>query len=92
MIHTFECLGAYILLDVESGAVYSVDKLIFDIASLMEKGAAETEIFSQLGVSYSENEISEALNELKELEKQGALNSETDSQAVKEAAARNKSV
>ena len=52
MIHTFECLGKYILLDVESGAVYCVDKLVFDIASLMERGVEEKEITRRLSDLY----------------------------------------
>lgn len=92
MIHTFECLGKYILLDVESGAVYCVDKLVFDIASLMERGAEEKEITRRLSDLYKYEDIIEALSELKELEKQGALNAVTDNDAVKEAASANKSV
>ena len=92
MIHTFECLGTYILLDVESGAVYSVDKLIFDIASLMERHFEEEEMIAKLSALYSNDDISDALSEIRELEAQGAFNSQSDSQAVKEAAARNKNV
>ena len=92
MIHTFECLGTYILLDVESGAVYSVDKLIFDIASLMERHFGEEEMIAKLSALYSNDDISDALSEIRELEAQGAFNSQSDSQAVKEAAARNKNV
>lgn len=92
MIHTFECLGKYILLDVESGAVYCVDKLVFDIASLMEQGMSEEDISFKLSDRYKNQDILEALSELKELEKQGALNAVTDNAAVKEAASANKSV
>ena len=68
MIHTFECLGTYILLDVESGAVYSVDKLIFDIASLMERHFGEEEMIAKLSALYSNDDISDALSEIRELE------------------------
>lgn len=91
-MYYFECLGKYILLDVESGAVYCVDKLVFDIASLMERGVEKKEITRRLSDLYKYEDIIEALSELKELEKQGALNAVTDNDAVKEAASANKSV
>lgn len=92
MIHTFKCLDTYILLDVESGAVHMVDKLVFDIASLLEKGADKQSIFARLSGIYPEAEIAEAVSELEELEAQGALNAQTDDAEILEAASKNKNV
>lgn len=92
MIHTFKCLDTYILLDVESGAVHMVDKLIFDISSLLEKGIDKQSIFARLSDTYPEAEIAEAVNELEELEAQGALNAQTDEAEILEAASKNKNV
>ena len=36
MVHTFTALGQYLAADVNSGAVHVLDKLSFDLLSLIE--------------------------------------------------------
>ena len=37
MIHTFTALGQYLVADVNSGAVHVLDRMSYDLLSLLEK-------------------------------------------------------
>ncbi len=67
MLHTFEVNGMYLVLDVESGALHSLDKMAYDIIK------AENEGTSPFDLPYEKTEIEEVLNELCELKNAGAL-------------------
>jgi uncharacterized protein len=62
-----------IALDINSGAVHVLDDVAFDVLGLYKSSTRE-EIFNSL--AYSQNEIVEAINELKGLESAGTLFSE----------------
>ena len=72
MIHQYKSNGYNIVLDVESGAVYVVDDITYDVISLYEENSAD-EIISKLKSSYNEDEIRECISEVKELVEDGQL-------------------
>jgi len=63
MIHKYSMNGLHIVLDVNSGAVHIVDKVVYDVLDFYKDCSFE-EICEKLGDSYSEQE----LKELKDLE------------------------
>jgi len=66
MIHKFEKNGVYVVLDVNSGAVHVVDKMVFDILDhFPEKDATET--VKLLSNKYNQDEVSSAIVELQYL-------------------------
>ena len=71
-IHKFEQNGSYILLDVNSGAVHVIDKMIYDMMDIFDGGNDDAVVEKLSGV-YSEEELREALEELHELMKEGGL-------------------
>lgn len=60
------------LLDVESGAVHVIDKLVFDIVQSLQTGG-RTAVFENLAQKYPISELNEALDELDELVSAGEL-------------------
>lgn len=91
MLHTFECLGQYILLDVESGAVHVVDELVHEVAKLYQENLSREEIANRLP-QFDAAEVAEAVDELDQLREAGLLCSTTDPVELSQAAARNKNV
>ncbi|MDD6204832.1 MAG: 4Fe-4S cluster-binding domain-containing protein, partial [Firmicutes bacterium] len=91
MLHTFECLGQYILLDVESGAVHVVDELVHEVAKLYQENLSREEIANRLP-QFDAAEVAEAVEELDQLREDGLLCATTDPVELGEAAARNKNV
>ena len=65
-IHKFEQNGTYILLDINSGAVHVVDKMIYDMMDVFD-GSNDDAVVTALKAEYSENDLREALGELHEL-------------------------
>jgi uncharacterized protein len=59
-------------MDVNSGAVHVVDDIVYDIIPLYEDGD-EKAVFEKLGSKYSEEDIREALSEVKALRDQEML-------------------
>lgn len=81
MIHKFKLGGFYIVLDVNSGGVHSVDELTYDLLDHAEPPFSEdclNSAINALSDKYSEEDIKEAFNELKELYKDKILFSEDD--------------
>lgn len=75
MVHTFTCLGAYIAVDVNSGAVHVLDKTAYDVLSLLDSAMAEycsDEIYGRLP-EYDRATVDGAWAELLELQKSGLL-------------------
>jgi len=70
--HKFFLHGTYVLLDVNSGAVHAVDKLVYDIMDIF-RGDNEEEVLAQLRTVYSGEELTEAMAELRGLIAQGQL-------------------
>ncbi len=71
MIHAFEYRGAYLVLDVESGAVHEVDKPSYDVISAVEQGNAVN------ALPYSDSLIDEILAEIEELRSAGMFDTPT---------------
>ena len=80
MVHTFTALGQYLAADVNSGAVHVLDKLSFDLLSLIE-GPMGEELPQKLAErldQYAPQELSEAWEELRGLQEQGLLFSDDE--------------
>lgn len=71
-VHKFYLNGFYLLLDINSGAVHSVDKMVFDIMDVFD-GSNDAMVTAALAGSYDAGELEEALAELHVLIKQGLL-------------------
>lgn len=75
MVHTFTSLGAYIAVDVNSGAVHVLDKCAYDVLSLMDAPLGDTcprEVAARLP-QYDRAAIDGAWAELLSLQKEGLL-------------------
>ena len=75
MVHTFTALGQYLAADVNSGAVHVLDKLSYDLLSLVEGPMGEEmprELADRLP-QYDRSELEECWGELLELQKAGLL-------------------
>ncbi|MEA4933222.1 MAG: thioether cross-link-forming SCIFF peptide maturase [Lawsonibacter sp.] len=75
MVHTFTALGQYLAADVNSGAVHGLDKLSYDLLSLVESHMDQT-LPEQLAASlpqYDAAELAEAWQELRSLQEQEML-------------------
>lgn len=75
MVHTFTSLGAYIAVDVNSGAVHVLDKTAYDLLCLLSGPMDEIcpdEVAAQLP-QYARAEVNGAWEELLVLQKQGLL-------------------
>lgn len=62
-IHLFAQNGLYILLDVNSGAVHTIDEMVYDIMRSFD-GANDEQVLSALADRYDQAELEEALSEL----------------------------
>lgn len=71
-IHKFEQNGTYILLDINSGAVHVVDRMIYDLMDTFD-GGNEEEVVRTWSGTYAADDIREALSELHELMEAGEL-------------------
>ena len=73
MIHTFRAVGQPMMLDVGSGAVSALDETAWEVLSRWGEKTPE-EILAELKDRFPEEELREVLEEARELEKMGALN------------------
>ena len=71
-IHKFEQNGTYILLDINSGAVHVIDKMIYEIMDTFE-GTNDDAVLRALEGKYPQADLKEALEELHELMTAGEL-------------------
>lgn len=74
-IHKFYLNDRYIVLDVYSGAVHVVDKIVYDILDYY-KDYSLKEIAEKLKEKYEMSQIKEAYDEISALEREGLLYSE----------------
>ena len=72
MIHKYRLNGFNIVLDVNSGAVHTVDDVVYDILDFYKETDADG-IKARLADRYAAEEIDEGIGELKELEDNGML-------------------
>ena len=72
MVHQYKNTGYNMVLDVCSGSVHVVDDLSYDVIALYEDHTEE-EIVKNLSDRYSEKDIREAFQEVKELAEEGML-------------------
>lgn len=77
MIHKFSQNNTYIVLDVNSGAVHSVDKLVFDVLDYYPYHDTE-KILDLLKDKYEHNSILEAIEEIQFLKNNGLLFSDSN--------------
>lgn len=73
--------GIFIVLDVNSGAVHIVDEIVYDVLDYY-KSEPEDKIISILSEKYSEQDIKDALSDIKELEDNKMLFSEDIYEAI----------
>lgn len=71
-VHKFQLNGLYIILDINSGAVHIVDNLVYDIMDKFN-GTNDDEVITAFKDKYAEENIREAIGELKELVSAGQL-------------------
>ncbi len=71
-IHLFEQNGMYILLDVNSGAVHTIDEMVYGIMQIFT-GENDEQVLAALGGKYDQAELQEALAELHQLIEQELL-------------------
>ena len=71
-IHKFVQNGTYILLDINSGAVHVIDKMIYDIMDTFT-GENDDEVISAWENTYKKDDLIEALDELHALMDAGEL-------------------
>ena len=77
MVHQYKNNGYNIVLDVNSGSVHVVDDAAYDVIALWESHSRD-EILRQLDSSYGEEELTEAMEEVAALEKDGTLFTEDE--------------
>ncbi|HHW03010.1 MAG TPA: thioether cross-link-forming SCIFF peptide maturase [Thermoanaerobacterales bacterium] len=83
-IHKFRVFDKNIVLDVNSGSVFEIDDLVYDVLDYYGKYSAE-DIVSKLNGRYETSEILDALSEIDELKGGQMLYSEADfSSAIKQ--------
>lgn len=73
MIHQYKSNGYNMVLDVNSGSVHVVDNVTYDVLQLLDEGKKEEETVEVLKDRYPEQEIRDAVEECRELEKEGML-------------------
>ena len=75
MIHEYKNNGYNIVMDVNSGAVHVVDEIVYDLIPLMEDNldASVEELKEKTSGKYSEADIKEAAEEIRELAEAGSL-------------------
>ncbi|MDE5803592.1 MAG: thioether cross-link-forming SCIFF peptide maturase [Lachnospiraceae bacterium] len=82
MIHQYKSNGFNIVMDINSGSVHVVDDIVYDMISLIEplveEGIKDADLIKAAVINcanlpYPEEEITEAVAEVLELEKQGQL-------------------
>ena len=76
MVHTFHCLGEYIAVDVDSGAIHVLDKTAYDVLSQVQTRMPEgpcPDWLAQRLPEYSRQELEGAWSDLQELQKAGLL-------------------
>ncbi|MDF2500657.1 MAG: anaerobic sulfatase-maturating enzyme [Anaerosporomusa subterranea] len=71
-IHLFAQNGMYILLDVNSGAVHTIDEMVYTIMQIFD-GKNDEQVLAVLGEKYDQAELQEALAELHGLIEQELL-------------------
>lgn len=71
-IHKFELGGMYLLLDVNSGAVHVIDRLIYDLLDVYD-GTNGPAAVAALAGRYEKNDLVEAVEELAALQAGGQL-------------------
>ena len=67
MVHQYKNNGYNIVMDVCSGAIHVVDDVTYDVIALWEKQDLES---MKQSLSYEENDIEEAYQEVLELKEQ----------------------
>jgi len=72
MIHKFKFDDLYIVIDINSGAVHSVDDVTYDILDYYEDYSFE-EITERLAAKYSLSQIKESCEEIEEIKENGLL-------------------
>ena len=80
MVHTFQCLGVNVAVDVNSGAVHVLDELTYHLLELVEPPMGEhcpAEVAARLP-QYDPAALEEAWQELRGLAEQGLLFEEDD--------------
>lgn len=76
MVHQFKNNGYNIALDENSGSVHVVDDMMYDVLKCYSDGADKEKFTEELSNKYDAHEISEAIDEIDELKKAGALYTE----------------
>ena len=87
MIHKFYLNGCYLVLDVNSGAVHLVDKLLYDLLDYLEPAFSQQqfeEAVAALSGMYTREELEDGRQDILELYEMGQLFSQDDYQPLLE--------
>lgn len=76
LVHKFKQGNEYYVIDVNSGTLHIIDKIVYDILSDDERIISLSEALSNLECKYENSEIEEAYSEIQELIKRDMLYSE----------------
>jgi uncharacterized protein len=77
MVHAFTCLDHYFVMDVESGGVYKVDEIAYEVIRRFEQ-KSEAEILAALSDRFDPKDLEAAFEEILELKEEGILFSKAD--------------
>jgi len=75
LVHQYRSNGYNIVLDVDSGSVHVVDDLVYDIIDTVKQdpSCSDESVVEAYSGQYPENDVREALEEVRSLQKQGQL-------------------
>ena len=76
MIHQYKLNGYNIVMDVNSGAVHSVDEVAYDIIALYDKGVPREEIIDEIKAKYgsvADSDVDETIADIEELKAEKLL-------------------
>ncbi|MCG0274737.1 MAG: thioether cross-link-forming SCIFF peptide maturase [Thermosediminibacteraceae bacterium] len=76
-VHTFQIWDTKMALDVNSGSIFEVDDLVYDVLEFYGE-TSPRDIVSRLNGKYKESDIIEAIKELDTLKAQGLIFTEAD--------------
>ena len=75
LVHQYYSNGYHIVLDVDSGSVHVVDELVYDVIGQLKENPAlsDQDVVHRLSGRYAQEDLAEALQEVRTLEKNGQL-------------------
>ena len=73
MVHAFENNGFFIAVDANSGSIFSIDEVTYEILKAFPENLSGQEVMEKLGGMFDADVISEACDEIESLKEQQML-------------------